>query len=92
MARHPSAIRQHRRSKRRTAVNKSNTTALRTQVKKLRALIAVKDREGAAKLLPIVASAVDQSVKKRTIHGNTGSRYKSRLSRQVNALTPAASK
>jgi ribosomal protein S20 len=47
--------------------------------------------ETARKLLPQVFSSIDQAVKKGTIHKNTGSRYKSRLSRQVGPLgvTPA---
>ncbi|MGA2361403.1 MAG: 30S ribosomal protein S20 [Candidatus Aminicenantales bacterium] len=83
MAHHKSAIRQERRSIRRKAVNTRNTSALRTGVKKVREAIENKDQETARKLLPGVISTIDQAVKKGTIHKNTGSRYKSRLSRQV---------
>jgi len=86
MAHHKSAIRQQRRSVRRKAVNTRNTSALRTKIKKVREAIENKDWEGARKLLPQVYSAIDQAVKKGTIHKNTGSRYKSRLSLQA-ALT-----
>ena len=50
------------------------------------------DPEGAKKLLPQVFSTIDQAVKKGTIHKNTGSRYKSRLSRQVGELTVTPAK
>jgi small subunit ribosomal protein S20 len=83
MAHHKSAIRQERRSIRRKAVNTRNTSALRTGIKKVREAIENKDQETARKLLPGVLSTIDQAVKKGTIHKNTGSRYKSRLNRQV---------
>lgn len=92
MAHHQSAIRQHRRSVRRTATNKRNTSTLRTQVKKLRALIENNDKENAKKLLPQVFSAIDKAVKKGAVHKNTGSRYKSRLNRQVELINPSPAK
>ena len=92
MAHHQSAIRQRRRSVRRTAINKRNTSTLRTQIKKLRATIDAKDKENAKKLLPVVFSTIDKVVKKGTIHKNTGSRYKSRLSRQVELINPSPAK
>jgi ribosomal protein S20 len=48
--------------------------------------------EEAQKLLPSVFSAIDQAVKKGTIHKNTGSRYKSRLSRQIMLLAAGPAK
>jgi ribosomal protein S20 len=35
---------------------------------------------------------IDRSVKKGTIHANTGARYKSRLQRQIDAVKPAPEK
>lgn len=92
MAHHKSAIRQERRSIRRKAVNTRNTSALRTDIKKVREAIENNDQAGAKKLLPQVFSTIDQAVKKGTIHKNTGSRYKSRLSRQVGELTVTPAK
>lgn len=92
MAHHKSAIRQERRSIRRKAVNTRNTSALRTDVKKVREAIENKDQETAKKLLPGVFSTIDQAVKKGTIHRNTGSRYKSRLSRQLAGLAVSPAK
>jgi small subunit ribosomal protein S20 len=86
MAHHKSAIRQHRRSLRRNAVNKRNKSALRTHMKRIREEIAAKNSEEARKLIPTVFSSIDQAVKKGTIHKNTGSRYKSRLNRQIKLL------
>lgn len=87
MARHKSAIRQHRRSLRRKSVNTRTKSALRTQMRKIREAIAAKDREAAAAMLPAVFRTVDMSVKKGAIKENTGRRYKSRLSRQVALLS-----
>ncbi len=92
MARHKSAIRQHRRSLRRKSVNAQSKSALRTQTRKVREAIEEKDREGAVKMLPALFKAIDMSVKKGAIKKNTGSRYKSRLSRQVALLGPTPAK
>lgn len=90
--RHKSAIRQHRRSLRRKAVNQANTTILRTQVRKLREAIEANDKEKAKALLSETFSKIDAAVKKKTIHRNTGDRAKSRLSRQAARLNAAAAK
>ena len=92
MARHKSAIRQHRRSLRRKSVNTQAKSALRTQMRKVREAIEAEDREGSAKMLPGVYRVIDTAVKKGAIKKNTGSRYKSRLSRQVALLSPTAAK
>jgi small subunit ribosomal protein S20 len=92
MARHKSAIRQHRRSLRRKSVNTQTKSALRTQMRKMREAIEAKDREACVKMLPDIYKSIDTSVKKGAIKKNTGSRYKSRLSRQVALLSPTPSK
>lgn len=92
MAQHKSAKRQWRHNLRRNAINKRNKSILRTQIKKLREAIKNKDKESAQKLLPETFSAIDKSVKKKAIHENTGNRYKSRLSRQVEMISPSTSK
>ena len=92
MVRHPSAVRQHRRSLRRNEINRKNKAALRTQVKKLRDAIQQKDKETAQKLLPQTVSLIDESVKKGAIHKNRGARIKSRLSRQAEMMSPGPSK
>ena len=92
MAHHQSAMRQERKSIRRNAINKKNKSALRSQVKKLKELIDDKDKDSAKMMLPGVFSSIDQTVKKKTIHKNKGSRTKSRISRQIEQITPAPSK
>lgn len=92
MARHKSAIRQHRRSLRRKSVNTQAKSALRTQMRKVREAIENKDREASLKMLPALFKVIDTSVKKGALKKNTGSRYKSRLSRQVAFLSPTPAK
>jgi small subunit ribosomal protein S20 len=92
MARHKSAIRQHRRSLRRKSVNTQTKSALRTAMRKVREAIENKDREGSLKMLPGLFKAIDTAVKKGAIKKNTGSRYKSRLNRQVALLSPTPAK
>jgi small subunit ribosomal protein S20 len=92
MPHHKSAIKQHRRSVRQNAVNTSNRSSLRTNIRKMRETIKTNDQEAARQLLPRVFAAIDRAVKKGAIHKNTGSRYKSRLNRQVSLMGPAAGK
>jgi ribosomal protein S20 len=61
-------------------------------MRRIREAIANKDREGSARMLPGVFKAIDTSVKKGAIKRNTGSRYKSRLSRQIALLSPGPGK
>ncbi len=92
MAQHKSAIRQARRSLRRKAINRKNKSILRTEIKKLRAAIEKKDLKKAEEQMPQTFSIIDKSIKKRTIHKNTGNRYKSRLRRQAELINLAVPK
>jgi len=92
MAQHKSAIRQARRSLRRKAINRKNKSILRTEIKRLRTAIEKKDRKKAEEQMPQTFSIIDKSIKKGTIHENTGSRYKSRLSKQVELINLAVPK
>lgn len=92
MAHHKSTVRQWRRSLRRHDINKQNKSTLRSQIKKLRDAIKNKDKKTALELLPLTFSAIDKSVKKGAIHENRGNRYKSRLSRHVELISPPSSK
>jgi small subunit ribosomal protein S20 len=89
VARHASALKQNRQSLKSRARNKKNVSQVKTQVKKLRAAIAAGDVEAAKKLLPETVGEIDKAARKGVVHDNAAARYKSRLSRKVNAL-PAA--
>ena len=56
-------------------------------MKKLRAAIVKGDAEAVRTLLPETVSEIDRAAKKGIVHDNAASRYKSRLSRRVSALS-----
>lgn len=86
MATHKSALKRHRQSLRRTEANRRNRSALRTRIKKLRATVGAKNREGASKLLPDTLAMIDRAIQKGVLHENTAARYKSRLTRLVGSM------
>jgi small subunit ribosomal protein S20 len=79
-----------RQSLKRRARNRSNTSLLKTQVKKLRAAIAAGDAAEAQKLLPVTVGGIDKAAKKGVIHDNAAARHKSRLTRKVSDLAARA--
>ena len=89
MAHHASAQKQMRQGVKRRARNRKNLSQLKTHVKKLRAAIATGDAAAAKTLLPGTIGEIDKAAKKGVVHDNAASRYKSRLSRKVSALSAA---
>ena len=88
-ARHASALKQMRQSRKRRARNRQNVSQVKTQVKKLRAAIAAGDAATASKLLSATVGEIDRAARKGVVHDNAAARYKSRLSRKVSALAAA---
>jgi small subunit ribosomal protein S20 len=86
VAHHASALKQQRQGLKHRARNRRNLSALKTHVKKLRTAVAGGNAEEARKLLPETVGQIDKAAKKGLIHDNAASRYKSRLSKRVNAL------
>jgi small subunit ribosomal protein S20 len=89
VARIQSAVKNIRKTRRRRAVNIVRRGRLRSQIKKLRSLLAKKDAGGASKELARTLSLIDKSIGIGILHRNTAARHKSRLTRQVNALQTA---
>lgn len=89
MAHHASALKQMRQGLKRRARNRQNLSQMKTRVKKLREAIAKGDAEAASQLLPATVGEIDRAAKKGVVRDNAASRYKSRLSRKVNALSAA---
>ena len=83
MANHKSAEKRVRQNEKRNAINRSNRSKLRTQVKKLRAAVASSDKDLSNELLSPTVSTIDKAVNKGIIHKNTAARYKSRLTKHV---------
>ena len=86
MANHFSAIKRARQTEKRTARNRANTSRLRTALRQLREALTKRDRQAADQVFRQTVSALDKAVQKGVIHGNTASRYKSRLSVRLNAV------
>lgn len=86
MANHTSAVKRYKQSQKRRLLNQMNRHKLKTQMKKLRAAIATGTPDDAKGLLPQTFSLIDKSVQKGVIKVNTARRYKSRLTKTVNAL------
>ena len=89
MAQHASALKQMRQGIKRRARNRINLSVLKTQIKKLRTLVASGDAKAAQELLSGTVARIDKAVKIGVIHDNAGARYKSRLTHQVNAMASA---
>jgi small subunit ribosomal protein S20 len=86
MANHLSAQKRARQTETRTTRNRANTSSLRTQLRDLRETIAKGDKGAAELMYRKTVSALDKAIQKGTLHENTASRYKSRLSKHVVAM------
>jgi small subunit ribosomal protein S20 len=89
MANHPSALKRYRQSQKRRLTNAKNAHKLKTQLKRLKSAVAAKKSADAKGLLSETFSLIDKSVQKGVIKKNTAARYKSRLTRSVNAIPSA---
>jgi len=89
VAHHASALKQMRQGEKRRARNRKNLSQLKTQLKKLRSVVAEGKADAATKLLPVTEAEIDKAAKKGVVHDNAAARYKSRLARKVSALGAA---
>lgn len=83
MATHKSAIKRHRQSLKRRAMNRARKTELRTMIKKVR---TAKDKENAREAFNKVVSLLDKLATKGIIHKNKASNQKSKLALYINKL------
>ncbi len=88
MANTPSAKKAVRKIARRTQVNRSRRSQMRTYVRKVEEAIAAGDSNRAAEALRAVQPLIMRAAQKGILHANTAARKVSRLSRRVNALKP----
>jgi len=86
-----SAKKRTRQNEKRRMQNQAQKTAIRTQEKKLRSLVAEKKVEEAKKAESKLISMVDKAAKKNLIHKNAVGRKKSRIAHLIKkAAAPAA--
>ena len=84
MANHKSAIKRIRQNETRSEINRSNRSAMRTQVKKLTKSLEAGETDEAKTMLPTTVSMIDKSVRKGVLRKGAADRMKSRLSLRVN--------
>lgn len=89
MANHVSALKRARQTERRTAVNRSNRSHVRGSLRAMREALANGDAAAAQAQYRQTVSVLDKSVQKGVLHGNTASRYKSRLNARLKVLATA---
>jgi small subunit ribosomal protein S20 len=86
MANHKSAEKRIRQTAKRTAINRSRLSRMRTFVKKVEAAIASGDKEAAQSALRLAQPELHRATTKGVLHKNTVSRKLSRLAVRVNSL------
>jgi small subunit ribosomal protein S20 len=86
VANHASSKKRIRQTEKRTLRNKHIRTTVRTYIKRVRTAIAEGNKKAATEALVTASRGIDMAVSKGVYHRNTGSRYISRLTQQVNAL------
>jgi small subunit ribosomal protein S20 len=86
LAQHASALKQMRQSLKHRDRNRSSLSKLKSQIKRLRVALSAGKADEAKKLFDETAGEIDRAAKKGVIHDNAAARYKSRLSRRLNAL------
>ena len=90
MANHVSSLKRARQTERKTVVNRANKSRVRSSLRALREALHAGDAKSVTEQYRATVSALDKSVQKGVLHKNTASRYKSRLSARVKALTAKA--
>ncbi len=86
MANSPQAKKRARQAERRTEVNKTRRSRIRTFLRKVEEAIAGGDKAVAAAALKDAQPEIMRGVTKGIMHKNTASRKVSRLSARVNSL------
>jgi small subunit ribosomal protein S20 len=85
-----SAKKRLRQSLERRTQNRATKSAIKTQVRKVRAAVAAGDLAKAQTELRLAAKKLDRAGVKRVIHPNAAARTKSRLAHLIKASTAAS--
>ncbi len=86
MANHKSAEKRFRQIEKRTAINHSRLSRVRTFVKKVETAIASGDKAAAQSAFQVAQPELHRAITKGVMHKNTVSRKLSRLAVRINAL------
>lgn len=91
MANTPQARKRARQAERHRVRNASHRSKVRTHIKKVVAAAETGDPEAANAAFRAAVPVIDAMVGKGILHKNKAARHKSRLARQLNAMTAAQS-
>ncbi len=72
--------------KKRAARNKAVRSEVKTEIKKLQALITANDKQKANELFPYTCSIIDKAVAKGVLKKNNAANKKSKLANKINAM------
>lgn len=86
MANHKSATKRIKQSETKRVANKTKTSRVRTEVKKLRTFITESNKEGALKQFPLVQKLLAKLAKSSALKKATAARKTARLASQVSKL------
>jgi small subunit ribosomal protein S20 len=86
MPHHRSAEKRLRQTEKRTAINRSRLSRVRTFVKKVETAIASGDKEAARTAFQVAQPEMHRATTKGVLHKNTVARKLSRLAARINAL------
>jgi len=89
MANHASTEKAIRKTVKRTAVNKSKTTRIRTYIKKVLVAVQSGNKDDANKAFLVAQSEIMRGVSDKLLKKNTGSRKVSRLAKKVKEMAAA---
>ena len=90
MAHHRSAKKRIRQTEKRTAINRSRVSRIKTFMRKVETALAQGDFSTAQSAFAAAEPEIRRGVTKGVLHMNTASRKISRLARRVRAIAPAA--
>lgn len=88
--RNPSAMKRHRQSLKRRALNRSKKSTIKTIAKKAVTLAKDGNTAEATKFGQLATSLIDKAAKGSTLHKRTAARKKSRLQKSLNKLMQGA--
>ncbi len=86
MATHKSAEKRIRQTEKRTAINRSRMSRVRTFVKKVETAIETGDKQAAQSAFQVAQPELHRAITKGVLHKNTVSRKLSRLAVRINSL------
>lgn len=90
MANNPSARKRIRQTAKRTVINKSRVSRIRTFVRKVELALASGNAEAARTAFKAAEPEIRRGVSKGVLHLNTAARKISRLARRVKALSASS--